>query len=122
MNNAIATVDFFVDTLKQDVITLSMHSWQAENIGLKALDGLVVQAAAKGLLVEVWIEGERRDYGFGDYIELLKRESNRVDLNNPFISDDYVALHQADDDEERSFHSNAINPIDGMDQDLDAKG
>ena len=85
MNNAISAVDFFRDTLKQDVITISMHSAQSEQIGLEALDGFVVQAAAKGLLVEIWIEGERRDYQFGDYVELLKRESNRVDLNNPYL-------------------------------------
>lgn len=86
MNNTISAVDFFRDNLKQDVITLSMHSAQSEQIGLEALDGFVVQAAAKGLLVEVWIEGERRDYQFGDYVELLKRESRRVE-DNPYIDD-----------------------------------
>ncbi len=97
MSNAISAVDFFRDTLKQDVITLSMHSGQAEAITLEALDGVVVQAAAKDLLVEVWIEGERRDYQFGDYVGLLQRESNRVDLNNPYLDDDYVTLHESDD-------------------------
>lgn len=96
MNNAISAVDFFRDTLKQDVITLSMHSAQSEQIGLEALDGFVVQAAAKGLLVEVWIEGERRDYEFGDYVKLLNRELHRVE-RNPYIDDDYVALHKSDD-------------------------
>lgn len=87
MSNVISAVDFFRDTLKQDVITLSMHSVQAEIITLEALDGFVSTAAAKGLLVEVWIEGERRDYGFGDYVELLKRESNRVDISNPYLDE-----------------------------------
>ncbi len=97
MSDVISAVDFFRDTLKQDVITLSMHSGQAEIITLKALDGFVVQAAAKGLLVEVWIEGERRDYEFGDYVKLLQRESNRIDISNPYLEDDYKALHKDDD-------------------------
>lgn len=84
MSNVISAVDFFRDTLKQDVITLSMHSGQAEIITLEALDGFVVQAAAKGLLVEVWIEGERRDYEFGDYVKLLQREVHRVE-ENPYL-------------------------------------
>ena len=105
MNNVISAVDFFVDTLKQDVITLSMHSGQAEIITLEALDGFVSQAATKGLLVEVWIEGERRDYEFGDYVELLKRESNRVDLNNPYL-------------EEQDFHASAHKAIDKMNTDM----
>lgn len=102
MNNAISAVDFFRDTLKQDVITLSMHTAQSEAIGLEALDGFVVQAAAKGLLVEVWIEGERRDYQFGDYVELLKRERDRAGAEivaeaNPYLDDGYAALHKSDD-------------------------
>ncbi len=93
------TITFFSKTLGQDVITLSMHSAQAALIGLTALDGFVVRAAAKGLLVEVWIEDERRDYAFGDYLELLKREAQKAgDEPNPYLDDDYATLLEADDE------------------------
>jgi hypothetical protein len=117
MNDVISAVDFFRDTLKQDVITLSMHSVQARAITLEALDGFVVQAAAKELLVEVWIEGERRDYEFGDYVKLLQRESNRVDISNPYLDDDYRTLHESDD-EEASFHANARKAVNDMNTDM----
>ncbi len=93
------TITFFRKTLGQDVVTLSMHSAQAARIGLEALDGFVVRAAAKDLLVEVWIEDEKRDYQFGDYVELLKREAQKSgDEPNPYLDDDYAALHKEDDD------------------------
>ena len=60
---------------------MSLHAGQAK---VEALDEFVVRSAAKGLLVEVWIDGERRKYEFGDYVELLKRESQRVE-NNPYL-------------------------------------
>ncbi len=87
MNNVISAVDFFRDTLGQDVITLSMHSAQSEEIGLDALDGFVVQAAARGLLVEVWIEDEKRNYEFGDYVALLKKQTVEP---NPYL-DEWVS-------------------------------
>lgn len=63
------TITFFRKTLGQDVITLSLKSGQAS---VEALDGFVVRAAADGLLVEVWIDDEKRHYEFGDYVELIK--------------------------------------------------
>lgn len=100
------TITFFHKTLGQDVITLSMHSAQAARIGLEALDGFVVRAAAKGLLVEVWIEDERRDYQFGDYVELLKRESLKVEAN-PYL------------DDEESFHAAARKDVDALNEGAD---
>lgn len=84
------TITFFRKTLEQDVITLSLNSDQAS---VEALDEFVVRAAAKGLLVEVWIDGEKRDYQFGDYVELLKRESQKVEAN-PYLDD----VEKRDDD------------------------
>ncbi len=66
------TIKFFRKTLDQDVITLSLNSGQAS---VEALDEFVVRSAAEGLLVEVWIGGKRRDYQFGDYLELQRRVS-----------------------------------------------
>jgi hypothetical protein len=72
------TITFFRKTLGQDVITLSLKSGQAS---VKALDGFVVRAAAAGLLVEVWIDDEKRNYEFGDYLELIKAR----ELDNPEV-------------------------------------
>lgn len=56
------TIDFFKDILGQSFITLSMYNEQAQRISLHDLDGFVVEAAARGLLVEVYIEDERPFY------------------------------------------------------------